>query len=349
MNMQETMQGFALPEPNPAQANKRAWLAPRLLLPAAILLALAVVPLVAALAEQPFYVTLVSRILIFALAATGLNLVMGYGAMVSLGHALYIGIGAYAVGMLSTYGVTSGWIQLGAALAVGTLVATLVGLVCLRTTGVGYIMITLAFAQMFYFLVVSLRKFGGDDGLPLAGRSDFSGLNLDDNVVLYYVIFGVLALTLFCFNRLVQSRFGMVLRGAKSNARRMGALGFPLLRYRLTAYIISALVCVVAGLLLANLTKFVSPSYMQWGVSGDLIVIIVLGGLGTLMGPVVGAVVLLALEEILSSLPFALPWGLDEVVRSHWLGVIGIFVIVVTLTLKQGLYGAVMARKEKTT
>lgn len=337
----------AVPVVSAAPNGRRYRLSRAALPPVLILAALAAVPPLAALFDQPFYVTLVSRILIFALAATGLNLVLGYGAMVSMGHALYIGIGAYSVGILSSYGIDNGWLQLAAALGAGTLVATLVGLVCLRTSGVGYIMITLAFAQMFYFLVVSLRQFGGDDGLQLAGRSNFSGLDLDNGVVLYYLIFAVLALTLWCFQRLVHARFGMVLRGAKANPRRMGALGFPLLRYRLSGYVLSALVCVVAGMLLANLTRFVSPSYMHWTVSGDLIVMIVLGGLGTLIGPVLGAVIMLALEELLSSLSFALPWGIDEIVRSHWQGVIGIFVVIVTLTLRQGVYGAIRSLGEK--
>lgn len=343
--LNKSSRGFFRPAWSSAYSGQPGRLSLRLALPLAIMAALALVPLAATLAGQPFYITLVSRILIFALAALGLNLVLGYGAMVSFGHALYIGIGAYAVGILSSLGITSGWVHLGAGLGVGAAVAALIGLVCLRTSGVGYIMITLAFAQMFYFLVVSLRQFGGDDGMPLTGRSDFSGLDLDNQVVLYYLIFGVLAATLFCFHRLVHARFGMVLRGAKSNPRRMGALGFPLLRYRLAAYIISALVCVLAGLLLANLSKFVSPSYMQWSVSGELIVMIVLGGMGTLMGPVVGAIFLLVLEELLSTLPMALPWGLDETIRTHWLGVMGLFIIIVTLTLKQGLYGAAIAGK----
>ncbi|WP_083438829.1 branched-chain amino acid ABC transporter permease [Herbaspirillum autotrophicum] len=323
------------------------WSLPRAALPVAIMAALALVPLLAELAGQPFYITLVTRILIFALAATGLNLVLGYGGMISMGHALYIGVGAYAVGILSSYGVTSGWIHLGAALACGGLIALLIGAISLRTSGVGYIMITLAFAQMLYFLVVSLRQFGGDDGLPLASRSDFSGLPLSNPNVLYYLVFVVLAVTLYCFRRLVHARFGMLLRGAKCNPRRMAALGFPLLRYRLLAYVISAQVCVIAGLLMANLTNFVSPSYMHWAVSGELLVMVVLGGLGTLMGPVVGALCMLILEEVLSSLPFTLPYGLDEVVRSHWLGLMGLFIIVVTLALRRGLYGALIAGKEK--
>jgi len=247
--------------------------------------------------------------------------------------------------ILSFYRITNGWLHLAAALGAGLVASALIGLVCLRSSGVAFIMITLAFAQMFFFLAVSLRQFGGDDGLPLQARSNFAPLDLSNNVALYYTIFVVLIATLYAFHRLIHAKFGMALRGCRMNERRMSAIGFPTLRYRLTAYVISALVCVVAGMLLANLTRFVSPSYMQWTVSGELIVMVVLGGMGTLMGPVVGAVVLLLLEEFLTSVKLGLPWGLDDLLSTHWLGLIGLFVLVVTLTLKHGLYGHLVARE----
>ena len=293
---------------------------------------LALVPVIASIIGQPYYVTLFTRIVIYALAAVGLNLILGYGALVSFGHAMYIGIGAYAVGILSFYGVTNGWAQLGAALGCGAVVAAVIGLVCLRTSGVAFIMITLAFAQMFYFLTISLKQFGGDDGLTVAARSDFGIGTLTQNVTLYYVSLGILAVCLIGFARLVNSRFGMVLRGCRSNERRMAALGFPTLRYKLAAYVISALVCVVAGALLANLTKFAAPSYMAWQVSGDLIVMIVLGGLGTVVGPVAGAVALLVFEEILSG------W------TTHWMIVLGPAIVLIVLTAKRGIYGFLVDR-----
>jgi branched-chain amino acid transport system permease protein len=319
----------------------------RVLVAGTIIAIFALVPVAATLFGQPFYVTLVSRIMIFALAAAGLNLALGYGAMVSFGHALYLGIGAYAVGILSFYGVTNGWLHLAAALGVGLVTAVIIGVVCLRSSGVAFIMITLAFAQMFYFLAVSLRAFGGDDGMPLNARSDFGIGDLENNVTLYYLIFGVLAVTLYAFYRLVHAKFGMALRGSKMNERRMQAIGFPTMRYKLTAYVLSALVCVVAGALLANLAKFVSPSYMQWTVSGELVVMVVLGGMSTLMGPLVGAAVWLLLEELLSSAKFGLPGGLDALLSTHWLGLMGLFVLIVTLALKQGLYGYLVGREGK--
>jgi branched-chain amino acid transport system permease protein len=225
--------------------------------------------------------------------------------------------------------------------------ALAVGAICLRTSGMAFIMITLAFAQMLFFLAVSLKDYGGDDGLPVPTRSDFGLVGLANNSVLYYVCFAALLATLLLFDRLLNARFGLVLRGCKSNERRMAALGFPTLRYKLTAYVISALGCVVAGMLMANLTRFVAPSYMAWAVSGELIVMIVLGGLSTLVGPVFGATALLLLEELLPALELGVPW-LDKLINQHWLALIGLFIVAVVLVLKQGLYGRLVARESRT-
>jgi len=300
-----------------------------------ILVLLASVPLYAAVFDAPYYVTLFSRILILALAALSLAPILSYGGMVSFGHALYLGIGAYSVGMLAHHGVTNGWIHVGMAVGVSALIAAGTGAICLRTTGLGFIMITLAFAQMFYFLFVSLKYYGGDDGLSIQQRSDFRPLlNLDSNVVLYYVAFVLLAAVLYMLYRLVNSHFGMVLRGCKSNERRVKALGIPTFRYKLTAYVLSAVICGLAGVLLANLTRFASPEYMSWIRSGDLILMIVVGGVNSLMGGVVGAIALLLLEEVLSS------W------TQHWMVVLGPLVILLVLLFRQGLYGALRAREK---
>ncbi len=314
---------------------------------AVVLGALGLVPALAGAFDQPYYVTLFTRILVFALAALGLNLILGYGAMVSFGHAMYMGIGAYAVGILSAEGIASGWLHVGAALGVGAVVALIVGAICLRTSGMAFIMITLAFAQMLFFLAVSLREYGGDDGLRITRGSDFGIVDLTQPNTLYYSAYALLLLLLFAFWRLIHARFGMVLRGCKVNERRMAALGFPTLRYKLAAYVLSALVCVLAGVLLANLTNYVAPSYMAWTVSGELIVMTVLGGLGTLVGPVVGAAALLLLEELLTSLKLGLPW-LDTLLNQHWLALIGLFIVAVVLVLKRGLYGWLVQREAKT-
>ncbi len=326
------------------KADRRPTLTARTIVAFAIILLLALVPIIAGTAGQPFYVTLISRMMIYALAALGLNLILGYGAMVSFGHALYIGIGAYSVGILSFYGVTNGYAHVATALIAGLIIATLVGMVCLRTSGIAFIMITLAFAQMFYFLAVSLKQLGGDDGYGLPSRSDFGIIDLSNNTTLYYVIFVVLLLVLFLFFRLIHAPFGVALRGCKQNERRMRAMGFSTQRIKLVAYVISALVCVVSGVLLANLTRFVSPSYMSWAASGDILLMVVLGGLGTLIGPIVGAIVWLSLEEVLSSFSIGLPWGIDDFVRDHWMIVLGALVIAAAFHLKSGLYGCLVGR-----
>ena len=323
------------------------WTSPRFYIPAACLLALALIPVYAVVASQPFYVTLFSRIMIFALAVLGLNLILGYGGLVSFGHALYLGVGAYAVGIMSAHGYGNGWAHLGVALVVGVLMAVVIGAVVLRTSGMTFIMITLAFAQMGYFLVVSLKAYGGDDGLSIDSRSAFGIFDINNHTVLYYLILVCLVGVLWLFSRLVESRFGMVLRGVKSNERRMLALGFPTFRYKLAAYVISAQVCVLAGFLLANLTKFASPSYMQWQVSGDLIVMSVLGGMNTLFGPIVGAVSFLVMEEFLSG--FKPGWfpAVEEVLNKHWLALVGVFVIAIVLGLRKGIYGSVLGLIER--
>ncbi|MEP7275041.1 MAG: branched-chain amino acid ABC transporter permease [Betaproteobacteria bacterium] len=306
---------------------------PSRIVAAVLLVGLGLVPVIAAAIGEPYYITLFTRIVIFAIAATGLNLILGYGAMVSFGHSMYVGIGAYAVGILSFHGIGNGWAQLAVAIAAGIVFAVVIGLVCLRTGGVAFIMITLAFAQMVYFLAVGLKEYGGDDGLAIGARSDFGVFSLASNTTLYYVAFAVLVLVLVVFERLVHSRFGMVLRGCRSNERRMAALGFPTLRYRLVAYVISALVCVIAGMLLANLARFAAPSYMAWQASGDLIVMIVLGGMGTIVGPAAGAVALLVLEEILAG------------ITTHWMIVLGPAIVLIVLTAKKGLYGYLVGRE----
>lgn len=314
---------------------------------AAFSLLLALVPVLAPLIGQPHYVTMFSRIMIFGLAAVGLNFILGFGGLVSFGHALYVGLGAYAVGIMSFHGITNAWAQLAAALSVGALAAVLIGLVCLRTRGLAFIMITLAFTQMVYFLAVSLTQYGGDDGMPIPARSKLGVLSLDDGAVLYYLIFAVLMLSLYASHRAVHSRFGMVLRGCKSNERRMIALGFPTLRYKISAYVISALICVIAGMLLANLTRYTAPAYLNWAASGDLIVMVVFGGVGTLFGPVVGSAALVLVEEALSSFSLGLPWGIDDLISTHWLGLLGVLILIVVLQLKRGLYGALVAREQR--
>jgi branched-chain amino acid transport system permease protein len=295
----------------------------------ATLAVLALVPAAALGLDQPYYLALVSRIMIFAIAALSLDLILGYGGLVSFGHAAYLGIGAYAVGIAGFYGVTDGFIQFATAVAASATAALIIGFVSLRTFGVYFIMITLAFSQMIYFLGVSMNEYGGDDGLNIAGHSDFGRLlPLDEPVTLYYFVFAFLLLFLFLTNRMVGSRFGMLLQGARSNERRMVAIGFPTFRYKLAAFVIAGTICGVAGALLANLTLFVSPSIMHWTRSGEIMVMVLLGGMGTLFGPLLGAAVYLLFESVLSR------------VTEHWQAILGPLLILVVLFAKTGLFGA---------
>src|SRR5258707_613395 len=238
------------------------------------------------------------------------------------------GIGSYAVGILAFHGIGNGFFHFVAAFLAAAVAALAIGFVSLRTTGVYFIMITLAFSQMVYFLGVSLNQYGGDDGLNISRHSDFgSALDLDHPVILYYFVFASLLLFLFLGNRIVHSRFGVLLQGVRSNERRMIALGFPTFRYKLAAFVMAGAVCGVAGALFANLTLFVSPSIMHWTRSGEIIMMVILGGIASLIGPVFGAAAYLILESVLSRL------------TEHWQAVLGPILILVVLFSKTGLYG----------
>jgi branched-chain amino acid transport system permease protein len=267
----------------------------------ALLVVLALVPLYAALTGNIYTLTLFTRVLILALAAASLNLIMGYGGMVSFGHAAYLGIGGYAVGILWKEGVSSGFIQWPAAIVISALFALAIGALSLRTRGVYFIMITLAFAQMIYYVAIGLERYGGDDGLTIRQRSQFGGLiDLNNKTQFYYLCFAVLVGSIYLISRLVNSRFGLVIQGGRSNDRRMRAIGFPTFRYKLACFVIAGALCGLAGALLANNTDFISPATMYWTRSGDLMVMAVLGGLGTAIGPLIGTVTYLLLEEALS-------------------------------------------------
>ena len=301
---------------------------PRGLAVGAGLLALAAVPLLAAAVNQPFYVDHFRRIMIFAIAALSLDLILGYGGMVSFGHAAYLGVGAYAVGVLAHHGVSNGFLQWGLAIVGSALVALAIGAVSIRTSGVYFIMITLAFTQMLYYLGISIEEYGGDDGMRLTARSQFAGLlDLRDGVTFYYLVLAILALCLLAAYRLVNARFGMVIRAARSNETRARAVGFFPYRHKLTAFVIAGAMCGIAGALLVNHTDYLTPEFMHWTRSGEILFMVVLGGMGTLAGPVVGAVVLLLLEDLLSG------WTV------HWQIILGPFLVLVVLFAKRGLFG----------
>jgi branched-chain amino acid transport system permease protein len=289
---------------------------------------LLLLPLYSAITGNIFVLTLFTRIVIFALAAASLNLIMGYGGMMSFGHAAYLGIGGYAVGMLAHEGIGSGFIQWPVALAASALFALVIGALSLRTRGVYFIMITLAFAQMAYYVASGLSRYGGDDGLTVYKRSDFGGLiNLSSRVQFYYLCLGCLFGGIYLIWRIVNSRFGMVVRGVRSNEQRMQAIGFPANRYRLVCFVISGTICGLAGALLANNTDFVSPAVMYWTRSGDLMVMVVLGGMGSLFGPMIGAIVFLLLEEFLSQ------------ITEYWALIMGPLLLLIVLFGRGGIMG----------
>jgi branched-chain amino acid transport system permease protein len=299
----------------------------RNLLIAGLLAFLVLLPVYTGVTGNYFLLTLFTRILILAMAATSLNLILGYGGMVSFGHAAYLGIGGYAIGILASEGITAGFVQWPVALLVSALVALIVGLLCLRTRGVYFIMITLAFAQMVYYLGAGLARYGGDDGLTIYRRSQFGFLDLSHKTTFYYVCLALLMAAIYFVWRLVNSRFGMVIQGARSNERRMQSIGFPTFRYRLTCFVIAGTMCGLAGALLANHTDFVSPAMMYWTRSGDLIVMVVLGGMASSFGPLIGAVALLVLEEELS--------GITE----YWQIILGPLLLLVVLFARRGIDG----------
>jgi branched-chain amino acid transport system permease protein len=297
-------------------------------LPLALFAVFALVPLGAAFGPKTFILALLTRVMILGIAAMSLDLLIGYGAMISFGHAAFVGIGAYSVAILASHGISDLVIQLPVALAVSCLFALFTGAISLRTRGVYFIMITLAFGQMLFFLATSLAAYGGDDGLTLASRSLLFGTAvLKNDMTLYYVVFGVMAGSYALLRAVVASRFGRVLRGISENPIRMQAIGFAPYRYQLTAYVIAGMIAAVAGCLLANQSEFVSPAYATWQRSGDLIFIIVLGGLGTLHGAIIGAAAFSLLAEILSSF------------TEHWAMIFGPVLILVVLFARGGIGG----------
>ena len=272
----------------------------------ALLLAL---PLAAYSVGDTFYVGLATRVLVFALAASSLNLILGFGGMVSFGHAAFLGIGAYSVAILMQNGIASAWIAWPLAILLTALVSLLIGWISLRTQGVYFIMITLAFAQMLYYLVISLKAYGGDDGLSLAARSSVGwGVDLSSDVHLYYLSLGALAMAMVFMVRLLNARFGHALQAIRENEVRMTALGFAVFRYKLAAFTLAGAVAGLAGVLFANLNGFVSPAMMQWSQSGMLMMMVILGGVGHLYGGVIGAIAFLLLEEFLSH--YTMHWQL---------------------------------------
>jgi branched-chain amino acid transport system permease protein len=285
--------------------------------------------------DQHFYTSFATRILIYAMAAASLNLVLGYGGMVSFGHAAFFGAGAYIVGILAVEGVSSLWIAWPVAIAVAALAALVIGAISLRTRGVYFIMITLAFAQMMYYVFVSLKEYGGDDGLSMPARSSTGlGVSLSNDFVWYYLVLALLALVLYLLHRLLASRFGRVIEAIRENETRASAIGYPVYRYKLLCFVISGAIAGLAGALIANQTSYVGPALLHWVQSGTLMIMVILGGVGRFWGGPVGAFVFLALEEVFSGSPLLGPYAL------HWQLPVGMILLAVVLFAPYGIAGA---------
>lgn len=286
-----------------------------------LVLSLALLPPALYFTGHPFWLDIFTRLVILAIAASGLNLILGYGGLVSFGHAAYIGLGAYAVGIPvyhSTYGGMdfiasyNGFVHLALALSVSALFALITGFISLRTRGVNFIMITMAFGQMVYYAIVSLQTYGGDDGLTIDLRSEFPLINLDNPLTMYGICYVSLVVIVFLIHRISNSRFGLTLQGARSNEERMRAIGVNCYRYQLVAFVMSGVICGYAGFLLGNFTTFISPEMMDWTRSGEIMFMVILGGIAFLWGPVIGAIVFIVLEFFLSEITvyWHLPFGL---------------------------------------
>ena len=310
----------------------------RLVLIVVAAVGLIALPFIASAFGSTYVITLATRLLIYALVATGLNLILGYGGLVSFGHAAYFGLDGYTVGILAFHlgdgstilgfaGTNEALVAWPLAILVSGLAALVFGALSLRTSGVYFIMITLAFAQMTYYVFVGLKYYGGDDGLSLSRRNTLGGMRIVDAQTYYFICLALLALVILLVQRITVSRFGMVLSGARADERRMMAIGYSPYRYRLTAFVIAGMTAGLGGALWANLSRFVSPDMMAWTKSGDFLVMAIIGGLTSIVGPVIGAAAFILIESTLS--------GFAE----YWQVIFGPIVVAVALFAPNGLWG----------
>ena len=313
-----------------------------------VLLGMLALPLYALIVDEPFTITLVTRAVILALAAVGLNIVLGIGGLVSFGHALFFGIGGYAMGILAYHAQTYTVLDLGLfstggtklmsliwliAMIVSGSVAYIIGKLALRTSGVYFIMITLAFAQMFYYFAISWAQYGGEDGLSIYVRNDFPGLNTLIPINFFGICFVILCVALFLNARLQASPFGLALNATRQSATRVEAVGLNPMKLKLLAFVISGAVTGLAGALFADLNRFVSPTMFSWQLSGELIVLIIIGGVGRLMGPVIGACIFVALEHFLGGL------------TTFWHIYLGAILLCIVLFARGGILGLLTGKE----
>jgi branched-chain amino acid transport system permease protein len=311
----------------------------RTLMGAAIAMFAVAFPYVMQAFDLLYYVSFASRILIYALAASSLNLILGYGGMVSFGHAAFVGIGAYTSAIMMVEGSASALLGWPLAMAFGAALALGVGVLSLRTSGVYFIMLTLAFAQMIYYLCVSMKSYGGEEGLNLPARSTLPGLDLKNDISFYFVCLALLALSLLLMKRLIASRFGHVIQAIRENPTRTQAIGFDVQRYKLVGFVIAGAFGALAGALLVNHGKYVSPAMMHWTQSGTLMIMVIMGGVGRLYGGFLGALVLLGIEELLANHKIAWLASLYPNYQQHSMLGVGVLLLLIVLFAPQGLAG----------
>lgn len=312
-------------------------------------IALVAVPVIALGMDEPFIITLATKVAILAMAGVGLNLVLGYGGLVSFGHAAFFGIGGYAAGILASHalnyepimespflieGTTQMIVIWIVALVVSGLVALAIGAITLRTSGVYFIMITLAFAQMIYYFAISWPAYGGEDGLSIYVRNGFPGLNTLDPISFFALCAVMLGIAMVFSAVLIRSRFGLALQGARQNPQRMTAVGIAPFRIRLVAFVISAMITALAGALYADLNRFVSPTMLSWHMSGEIMVFVILGGVGRLFGPLAGAALYIILEHLLGG------------VWEFWQLPLGVLLLIVVLFARGGLVGVLAGERK---
>ncbi len=314
----------------------------------ALFLMLPVTALIALQLDEPFIITLATKVAILALAAVGLNIALGIGGLVSFGHAAFFGIGGYAMGILASHaqnyvplmevpflieGTKSMPVIWLVAVIASALAALAIGALSLRTSGVYFIMITLAFSQMFYYFAISWPAYGGEDGLSIYVRNGFPGLNTLVPIQFFGLCFVVLAGVLWLAGRIERSPFGLALASARQNAERVETVGLTPYRLRLVAFVISGAITGLAGALFADLNRFVSPTMFSWQMSGEIMIFVILGGVGRLFGPVAGAALFILLEHMLS--------GLTE----FWLIYVGALLLLVVLFARGGMIGTLAGRE----
>ncbi|MFC6688062.1 branched-chain amino acid ABC transporter permease [Jhaorihella thermophila] len=309
-----------------------------------------VFPLWAWMAEEPFLITLATRAAIFAIAGVGLNIALGYGGLVSLGHAAFFGIGGYAMGILASHAQTYTpllewpflvegtksmpviWIV---AMLASALAALAIGALSLRTSGAYFIMITLAFAQMLYYFAISWPAYGGEDGLPIYVRNGFPGLNTLDPIQFFALVYALMLATIAVAALVRRAPFGLALNAARQAPERVRAVGISPYRLRLAAFAISGTITGLAGALFADLNRFVSPAMFSWQTSGEIMVFVILGGTARLFGPVAGAALFIALEHLLGG------------VSDYWHVFLGALLLLVVLFGRNGVVGILAGQEAR--